>query len=126
MFDTLTELFNTFTTLQRDEIIGLVVMLLGVYVLAFLAKRIAFALYNRTENEFVVTMLTRFIYQLDEFADNMSNADKREAAIDKLQSLLSYKIVRFPKFVLGWIVDLQVAEIRKLQRNSKKDTDLHK
>lgn len=126
MFDELTNVFNTVTTLQRNEIICIVVALIVLYALAFAAKRVAFAIYNRATNEFIVTVLTRFIYHLDEFADNMSNNDKREAAIERLQSLLSYKLIRFPKFILGWIVDLQVAEIRKLQRESMKDADLHK
>lgn len=126
MFDELTNVFNTVATLQRNEIICIVVALIVLYALAFTAKRVAFAIYNRATNEFIVTVLTRFIYHLDEFADNMSNNDKREAAIERLQSLLSYKLIRFPKFILGWIVDLQVAEIRKLQRESMKDADLHK
>ena len=70
--------------------------------------------------------MERFICSLDEFADNMTNADKRAAAVDKLQSLLSYRVIRLPRFVLGWIIDMQVAEIRRLQAESEKDTDLHK
>lgn len=127
MFD---EIINFFTILTGDfsktEIITIIAILATLYLLAFMAKKVAFVVYNRSKNEVIVSIMERFIRSLDEFADNMTNADKRATAIDKLQSLLSYRVIRLPRFVLGWIIDMQVAEIRRLQAESEKDTDLHK
>lgn len=127
MFEEITNFFTALTgDFSKTEIITIVAILAILYFLAFVAKKVVFVLYNRSKNEVIVSVMERFICGLDEFADNMTNADKRAAAIDKLQSLLSYKVIRLPRFVLGWIIDMQVAEIRRLQSESEKDTDLHK
>ena len=114
------------TNVDKVEIITIIALVAVLYALAFVAKKVVFLIYNRASNEVVVDIMKRFIYNLDEFADNMTNADKRNVAIEKLQGLLSYKLIRLPKFVLGWIIDMQVAEIRRLQAESAKDADLHK
>ena len=127
MFEEITNLVNTLTTnVDKVEIITIIALVAVLYALAFVAKKVVFLIYNRASNEVVVDIMKRFIYNLDEFADNMTNADKRNVAIEKLQGLLSYKLIRRPKFVLGWIIDMQVAEIRRLQAESAKDADLHK
>ena len=127
MFEEITNLVNTLTTnVDKVEIITIIALVAVLYALAFVAKKVVFLIYNRASNEVIVDIMKRFIYNLDEFADNMTNADKRNVAIEKLQGLLSYKLIRLPKFVLGWIIDMQVAEIRRLQAESAKDADLHK
>lgn len=126
MFQEVFDYFNALISMPFAEIAILVVIAILVYILAYVVKRVAFIIYNRSTNEVVVTLLTKFIYHLDEFADSMSNAEKRDLAIDKLQSITSYKFIRIPRFILGYIVDMQVAEIRKLQAASEKDADLHK
>lgn len=127
MFEEITNFFTVLTgDFSKTEIITIVAILAILYLLAFIAKKVAFVVYNRSKNEVIVSIMERFICSLDEFADNMTNTDKRNAAIDKLQGLLSYRVIRIPRFVLGWVIDMQVAEIRRLQAESEKDTDLHK
>lgn len=127
MFEEITNFFTVLTgDFSKTEIITIVAILAILYLLAFVAKKVAFVVYNRSKNEVIVSVMEHFICSLDEFADNMTNTDKRNAAIDKLQGLLSYRVIRLPRFVLGWVIDMQVAEIRRLQAESVKDTDLHK
>lgn len=67
----------------------------------------------------------KIIYELDRFADNMSNADKRRRAIQEINDVLGWRRILVPAALVGWIIDAEVAAIRKMQRAT--DTpDLHK
>ena len=126
MFQELQDALVSIFALSPKEIGIVAIALLCLYALAYVLKLLVFYVYNRSNNEVITELLSQCIYRLDEFADSMSNVEKRNVAIDYLRSLTSFKFFKLPRFVVGIIVDMQVAEIRKLQAKSIKETDLHK
>ena len=68
--------------------------------------------------------IRNIIYELDEFADNMENSQKRLTAIQEINSLLGWRKVIVPAALVGLVIDMEVATIRKMQKAA--DTpDLH-
>lgn len=118
------ELLSLFM-ITRDEmfIIGTIVLIL--IVLSFILPRIAFFLYTNISSNAIQDILKEIIYYLDKFADDLSNKQKRVNAVSKLQAVFSFKGIRIPGFILGWIVDIEVRQIRRLQAECSKDTNLH-
>ena len=57
----------------------------------------------------------KVIYELDRIADNMSNPDKRRAAIQQINDVLGWRRILVPAALIGWIIDAEVAVIRKMQ-----------
>jgi hypothetical protein len=69
--------------------------------------------------------LQKVVYELDRAADNMSNPEKRRAAIQQISDVLGWRRILVPTALIGWIIDAEVAAIRKMQAAT--DTpDLHK
>lgn len=97
-----------------------------IAALTYFGPVLVFKLYNSASSELTVAALKEIIYQLDKMADELENSEKREAAINKLGEIISIKGISIPKFMRGWIVDAQVQHIRALQKESVKETDLHK
>jgi len=108
--------------------IGTVVLLIAILMLlSYLCKQLIFKLYLRNSNETIQNAVTSIIYKLDEFADEMSNKDKRKEAINNVKDLFVWRAIPIPSFIIGIIIDLEVAEIRKLQKKAEtvKDPYLH-
>ena len=116
-------LITLLSTANLPIFIGCIVVLV---VFAYFFPVIVFKLYNNASSELTIAALKEIIYQLDKLGDELENAEKREAAIDKLGTILSIKGISIPRFMRGWIVDAEVKHIRNLQKQSVKDTDLHK
>ena len=93
--------------------IGIAIVVL--LFLSYLIPRAVFFLYSMNTPDAVQQILRSIIYKLDEYADELSNAEKRMNAINKIHGLLLYRGIILPKFVCGWIVDFQVQYIRNLQ-----------
>ena len=57
----------------------------------------------------------------------MSNKEKRKEAINNVKDLFVWRAIPIPSFIIGIIIDLEVAEIRKLQKKAEnvKDPYLH-
>lgn len=55
------------------------------------------------------------IYKLDEFADYLENAEKRRLAIQQINDVLGWRRILIPSAIIGWIIDTEVAVIRKMQ-----------
>lgn len=71
------------------------------------------------------TSLQKIIYELDRAADNMENQQKRAAAIQAVSDMLGWRRIIIPKVLIGWLIDAEVAVVRKIQQAT--DTpDLHK
>lgn len=111
---------------NKDELMILGGIVIVLFILSLIIPRIVFFIYEHTQTEFVQDILKDMIYRLDKFADEYSNESKRSYAAERLQSMISFRGIRIPKFVCGWIVDVEVGHIRRLQKSCKKDTDLHK
>ena len=116
-------LITLLSTANLPIFIGCIVVLIA---LAYFFPVIVFKLYNNASSELTIAALKEIIYQLDKLGDKLENTEKREAAIDKLGTILSIKGISIPRFMRGWIVDAEVEHIRNLQKQSVKDTDLHK
>ncbi len=60
--------------------------------------------------------LDKIIYEIDRVCDNMENPTKRSMAMIQLQQVLGWKRVFLPSAIIGWIIDTEVAFIRKIQQ----------
>jgi len=112
--------------LNREEILIMIGLIAGILAAMYIFPRLIFFLYEKNVFGPIQPVITSLIYKLDEFADEMSNLEKRRHVISEIQSLVQFNHIRLPKFVCGWIVDVQVREIRQLQATCSKDSDLHK
>ena len=115
----------SFFIITKEELLVIGAIVLVLIVLSFLLPRIAFFVYEHTSSNAVQDILKEVIYYLDKFADDLSNKQKRKDAVLKLQAVFSFKGIRMPKFILGWIVDMEVRHIRRLQKECHKATNLH-
>jgi hypothetical protein len=69
--------------------------------------------------------LRKIIYELDRHADDMENHEKRATAIQSVMDILGWRRIIVPKVLVGWLIDAEVAAIRKIQQAT--DTpDLHR
>ena len=59
--------------------------------------------------------LQKIIYELDRYADDMENQQKRAMAIQAVMDLLGWRRIIVPKVLVGWLIDAEVAAIRKIQ-----------
>jgi hypothetical protein len=55
------------------------------------------------------------IFELDRFADSMENLEKRRSAIQQINDILGWRRILVPGALIGWIIDAEVAAIRKMQ-----------
>jgi len=55
------------------------------------------------------------IFVLDNFADCMENEVKRAKAIQQVNDVLGWRRILIPSAIIGWIIDAEVAAIRKMQ-----------
>lgn len=122
--DELQEMLSFFI-ITKEELLIILAVVFSLVVLSFILPRIAFFLYGHSSSNVTQTMLREVIYQLDKLADDLSNKEKRNRAVFNLQVIFSFKGIRIPKFILGWIVDMEVRQIRQLQKECKKESNLH-
>lgn len=97
----------------------------GVLLAANLLAMALFVLFAKLPDGRLRESIRGVIFELDRFADNMSNADKRRRAIQEINDVLGWRRILVPAALIGWIIDAEVAAIRKMQAET--DTpDLHK
>lgn len=107
-------------------ILSIAVIVFVVMYISHQIPEIVFRMYEENAVPEIQHVITELIYQLDEFADEMSNEEKRNKVIDKIQELLRFNNATIPRSICGLIVDMQVRHIRQLQEACLADTDLHK
>ena len=113
-----TEFGKAFATILT---IVLIIALLMLVVNLF--QKLVFKIYISEGSESVQKAVRDIIYHLDHFADNMSNKDKRKEAINNVKELFIWRAIPIPSFIIGIIIDLEVASIRKLQKDVEKYKD---
>lgn len=59
--------------------------------------------------------IRNIIFQLDKFADEMENDEKRRSAIQQINDVLGWRRILVPAALIGWVIDAEVAAIRKMQ-----------
>lgn len=69
--------------------------------------------------------LQKIIYELDRHADEMEKHEKRAAAIQAVMDILGWRRIMVPKVLVGWLIDAEVAVIRKIQQATN-TPDLHR
>ena len=110
-----------------NMIFTIVLIVAAVLAWLYLFKWVVFKIYIKTTNETIQSAVTDIIYQLDSLADSMTNKEKRKAAINGVRDLFIWRAIPIPSMIIGIIIDLEVAAIRKLQKQmaSEKDPYLH-
>ena len=108
-------------------ILTVIACVLSILGLAYIVKYIIFQVYLKCSNAKVQEAVRGIIYELDKVADEMSNKEKRKEAIRSVHDLFIWRTIPIPAFVIGIIIDLEVAAIRSLQKQieNEKDPYLH-
>lgn len=83
-----------------------------------------FVLYAKLPESKIKESIRSIIFELDKFADNMENNQKRGRAIQQVSEILSWRRILIPVALIGWIIDAEVAAIRKMQKTAG-TPDLH-
>ena len=127
-FDLYMEMFNFVkqsAALEATILMTLIGLALVVFILVHIGPRFIFHIYETNTMSAVQLAMTKFVYSLDYLADEMSNKEKRELAIAKLQSAVTFRGLKLPRFIYGWVIDMLVANIREAQAHCIKESDLH-
>lgn len=69
--------------------------------------------------------LDKIVFEIDKTCDNLESPAKRSLAIIQLQQVLGWKRIFLPTAVIGWMIDAEIAVIRKMQQVTG-IPDLHK
>lgn len=105
---------------ELQIIIWAIGALLSVNVLAMAL----FVLFAKMQDSRLKLAIRGIILLLDEFADEMENEEKRKRAIQQVKEILGWQKVLIPSEVIGWVIDTEVAAIRKMQQATNAP-DLH-
>lgn len=97
----------------------------GVLLAANLLIMVLFVLFAKLPNGSLKAAIQNSIFVLDKFADHMENSQKRAEAIRQINDVLGWRRVLIPAALIGWVIDAEVAAIRKMQRATD-CPDLHK
>ena len=88
----------------------------GVILAANLLAMGLFVMYARLPESRLKESIKDIIFELDRFADSMENAEKRRTAIQQINDVLGWRKIIIPSALIGWIIDTEVAAIRKMQK----------
>lgn len=102
-----------------NVIFTLIAIVLAIMLLSYIIEWVIFKIYVKCANEKIQNAVTKIIYKLDEAADDMSNKEKRQHAIDTVKDLFIWRSIPLPSFVVGIIIDCSVSIIRSLQKNAE-------
>jgi hypothetical protein len=88
----------------------------GVILAVNLLAMGLFVLYAKLPASKTKEAIRSIIFEIDRFADSMENADKRRVAIQQINEVLGWRKFIIPAALIGWVIDTEVAVIRKMQR----------
>lgn len=88
----------------------------GVILAANLLAMLLFVLYAKLPASRTKDAIRGIILELDNFADSMENTEKRKSAIQQVNDVLGWRKIIIPSALIGWIIDTEVAAIRKMQQ----------
>lgn len=89
----------------------------GILLAANLVAMMLFVLFAKLPESRLKGMIRSIILELDAFADEMENSEKRNRAIQEVNEILGWRKFVIPAALIGWIIDLEVAAIRKMQKS---------
>lgn len=90
----------------------------GVILAANLLAVVLHFMYKALSDSPLRKAIRNIIFQLDKFADEMENAEKRRSAIQQINDVLGWRRILVPAALIGWVIDAEVAAIRKMQKVS--------
>jgi hypothetical protein len=90
----------------------------GVILAANILAMALFVLYAKLPESKTRESIRNIIFELDRFADNMENAEKRRTAIQQINDVLGWRRILVPGALIGWVIDAEVAAIRKMQQTT--------
>lgn len=88
----------------------------GVLLAANLLAMMLFVLFAKLPNGSLKVSVQKIIFELDRFADQMENTVKRRSAIQQINDVLGWRRILVPAALIGWVIDAEVAAIRKMQQ----------
>lgn len=91
-------------------------MAAGVLLAANFIAVVLHFLYKALSDSPLREAIRGVIYHLDRFADKMDNEKKRADAIRQVNDVLGWRRILVPAVLIGWVIDFQVAAIRRMQR----------
>ena len=94
----------------------MVLAVAGVLLAANFIAMALFVLFAKLPHGKFRESIRDVIYHFDRFADNMENAQKRSEAIGQVNEVLGWRRILIPRVLIGWIIDAEVAAIRRMQR----------
>jgi len=86
----------------------------------FLAMAL-FVLFAKLPESTLKAGIRNIIFELDQFIDEMENSEKRSRAIQRINEILGWWNIVIPSALIGWVVDTEVATIRKMQQLTRAD-----
>lgn len=87
----------------------------GTILAANILAMLLFVLFARLPDGMLKEPIRAIVYELDRLADCMENSQKRATAIQDINALLGWRKILVPAALIGWVIDLEVAAIRKMQ-----------
>ena len=90
----------------------------GVILAANLLAVMLHFLYKALSDSPLRDAIRSIIFQLDKFADEMENGEKRRSAIQQINDVLGWRRILVPAALIGWVIDAEVAAIRNMQQAS--------
>lgn len=77
---------------------------------------VLFVLYTKLSESKLKEVIRNIIFELDKLTDEMENSEKRNRAIQQIREFLGWRQILIPTALIGWIIDTEVATIRKIQQ----------
>lgn len=88
------------------------------------AAMLLFILFAKVPNGKLREAIRSCIYELDKFADDMENEEKKRRAIQQVSEFMSWRRFFIPNVLIGCLIDSEVTAIRKMQAITQ-TPDLH-
>lgn len=89
----------------------------GMLVLANLLAMSLFLVFAKLPDSTLKEKIWSIILELDKFADEMDNSEKRSRALQQINEILGWRQIVIPSALIGWVIDMEVAAIRKMQES---------
>lgn len=77
-----------------------------------------FMMFAKLQDGRLKESIRSIIFELDLFADCMKNLEKRRSAIQQINDILGWRKFIVPGVLIGWVIDAEVAVIRKMQQTT--------
>jgi hypothetical protein len=88
----------------------------GVVLAANVLAMALFILFSKLPESRLKENIRSIIFELDRICDNMENPEKRRLAIQQINDILGWRKILIPSALIGWIIDMEVAAIRRMQK----------